>query len=315
MGIKHAPAGQWCSRGSYVRSCQDHRPWPFDANRGRARQNVRQGQGGRSWPLGGARRSAGMQWTPNRWLHHRRGCDRRASGTWWPWRRLSRAWPGCWWGWPLSTGRSTRSAGGASRGRRDHPGPQRGLCDLYRKDRGRGRECSRPDRPAAAAVGVCGGAEHYARKFFLLQLRLARGHCGFEPADCPSSAGSCSRQGRPRRPRAAALRSARASGGAWCASSSPSSPSSWWEFVASRRSPSSGAGTARRGRRQVLARVAGQYGTQYSEDDPYDLPGHDFGLLRAGNRRGCQNVLSGRWQDLPVKEAELLVRHGELLQR
>jgi len=58
------------------------------------------------------------------------------------------------------------------------------------------------------------------------------------------------------------------------------------------------------GRRLVLARVAEQYGMQYSEDDPYGLPAHDFGLLLEGNRRGCQNVLSGRWQDLPVKEAD-----------
>ena len=60
----------------------------------------------------------------------------------------------------------------------------------------------------------------------------------------------------------------------------------------------------RRGRRLALARVAGQYGMQYSEDDPYALPAHDFGLLREGSRRGSQNVLSGRWQDLPVKEAD-----------
>ena len=60
----------------------------------------------------------------------------------------------------------------------------------------------------------------------------------------------------------------------------------------------------RRGRRLALARVAGQYGMQYSDDDPYGLSAHDFGLLREGSRRGCQNVLSGRWQDLPVKEAD-----------
>ena len=60
----------------------------------------------------------------------------------------------------------------------------------------------------------------------------------------------------------------------------------------------------RRERHLALARVAEQYGMQYSEDDPYGLPAHDFGLLREGNRRGCQNVLSGRWQDLPVKEAD-----------
>jgi hypothetical protein len=59
-----------------------------------------------------------------------------------------------------------------------------------------------------------------------------------------------------------------------------------------------------RGRRLALVGFASQYGMQYSEDDPYGLPAHDFGLLREGNRRGCQNVLSGRWEDLPVKEAD-----------
>jgi hypothetical protein len=67
----------------------------------------------------------------------------------------------------------------------------------------------------------------------------------------------------------------------------------------------------RRGRRLALARVAGQYGMQYSEDDPYGLPAHDFGLLREGSRRGCQNVLSGRWQDLPVKEADYWYGTGD----
>jgi hypothetical protein len=41
-----------------------------------------------------------------------------------------------------------------------------------------------------------------------------------------------------------------------------------------------------RERRLALAGFASQYGMQYSEDDPYNLPAHDFGLLRAGNRRG-----------------------------
>jgi hypothetical protein len=65
-----------------------------------------------------------------------------------------------------------------------------------------------------------------------------------------------------------------------------------------------------RGRRLALARVAEQYGMPYSQDDPYGLPAHDFGLLREGNRRGCQNVLSGRWGDLPVKEADYWYRTG-----
>jgi hypothetical protein len=71
----------------------------------------------------------------------------------------------------------------------------------------------------------------------------------------------------------------------------------------------------RRGRRLALARVAEQYGMQYSEDDPYGLPAHDFGLLREGSRRGSQNVLSGRWQDLPVKEADYWHGTGGVINR
>src|SRR5258707_1106529 len=44
-----------------------------------------------------------------------------------------------------------------------------------------------------------------------------------------------------------------------------------------------------RGRRLALARVAEQYGMQYSEDDPYGLPAPDFRLLLEGNPPGCPN--------------------------
>jgi len=71
----------------------------------------------------------------------------------------------------------------------------------------------------------------------------------------------------------------------------------------------------RRGRRLALARVAEQYGMQYSEDDPYGLPAHDFGLLREGSRRGSQNVLSGRWEDLPVKEADYWCGTGGVINK
>jgi hypothetical protein len=57
-------------------------------------------------------------------------------------------------------------------------------------------------------------------------------------------------------------------------------------------------------RRQAVARFASQSGLQYSEDDPYNLPAYDFRLFGKGVGRGCENVLSGRWQDLPVKEAD-----------
>jgi hypothetical protein len=71
----------------------------------------------------------------------------------------------------------------------------------------------------------------------------------------------------------------------------------------------------RRGRRLALARVAERYGMQYSEDDPYGLPAHDFGLLRQGKRRGCKNVLSGRWKDLPVKEADYWYETGSAVSK
>jgi hypothetical protein len=61
-----------------------------------------------------------------------------------------------------------------------------------------------------------------------------------------------------------------------------------------------------------VVRAAEQYGMQYSEDDPYGLPAHDFGLLRKGKRRRCQNVLSGRWEDLPVKEADYWYETGNV---
>lgn len=70
-----------------------------------------------------------------------------------------------------------------------------------------------------------------------------------------------------------------------------------------------------RGRRLALARVAEQYGMQYSQDDPYGLPAHDFGLLREGNRRAWQNVLSGRWEDLPVKEADYWYATGSAVSK
>ena len=123
-------------------------------------------------------------------------------------------------------------AGGTSRERRGHPYPQRALCDLLRRARGRRREGSRPLRPVAATVGVCGGAEHYALRFYILQLRLACGHGGFEPDDRPSRqipAPGKGARGASRRPRRGRFR-CRGEPGA--------------ESVASSRSPSSDAHVA-----------------------------------------------------------------------
>jgi hypothetical protein len=50
---------------------------------------------------------------------------------------------------------------------------------------------------------------------------------------------------------------------------------------------------------------ASSSGMSYSQNDPYDLPAYGFfRLFGEGNGRGCENVLSGRWRDQPVKEAD-----------
>ncbi len=58
-------------------------------------------------------------------------------------------------------------------------------------------------------------------------------------------------------------------------------------------------------RRDALATFAKQYGFTYSADDPYGLPtSNDFRLFRQGEGRGCENVLTGTWQNMPVKLAD-----------
>ena len=61
---------------------------------------------------------------------------------------------------------------------------------------------------------------------------------------------------------------------------------------------------ARQKRREALALFAFQRGFQYSRVDPFALVGFDFHLFRMGDGRGCENVLWGTWQDLPVREAD-----------
>jgi hypothetical protein len=56
-----------------------------------------------------------------------------------------------------------------------------------------------------------------------------------------------------------------------------------------------------------VARFASQHGLSYSAVGYIDSPGYDFPLLREvheSDRSGYNNVLAGRWQDLPVKEAD-----------
>jgi hypothetical protein len=57
-------------------------------------------------------------------------------------------------------------------------------------------------------------------------------------------------------------------------------------------------------RRDQLAAFAKQYGFRYSARDPYRLTTYDFKLFRQGEGRGCENVLTGMWQDIPVKVAD-----------
>ncbi len=64
----------------------------------------------------------------------------------------------------------------------------------------------------------------------------------------------------------------------------------WWSWYAKKK------------RREGLARLAAQYGMQYSKADPFGLLRLPFGLLRKGDGRGCENVMWGTWQQLDCKE-------------
>src|SRR5712691_11976847 len=61
---------------------------------------------------------------------------------------------------------------------------------------------------------------------------------------------------------------------------------------------------AKQKRREALALFALQRGYEFSRTDPFDLTGSDFHLFRMGDGRGCENVLWGTWQGLPVREAD-----------
>jgi hypothetical protein len=57
-------------------------------------------------------------------------------------------------------------------------------------------------------------------------------------------------------------------------------------------------------RREALGTFASRNGMTYSRDDPVGLLDYDFGLLRMGDGRGCENVVYGSWQGLPAREAD-----------
>jgi hypothetical protein len=60
----------------------------------------------------------------------------------------------------------------------------------------------------------------------------------------------------------------------------------------------------RQRRRDDLKAFAGRFGLTYSQDDPYDLTSLPFLLLQKGDGRGCENVMSGSFQGVMVKQAD-----------
>jgi hypothetical protein len=53
-------------------------------------------------------------------------------------------------------------------------------------------------------------------------------------------------------------------------------------------------------RRDELAEFARQHGLEYAVNDPFGLVDMSFTFFTKGDGRGCENVLWGRWQDLPL---------------
>jgi hypothetical protein len=58
----------------------------------------------------------------------------------------------------------------------------------------------------------------------------------------------------------------------------------------------------KRKRREGLAIVATQLGLEYSPQDTVGCLGYPFALLSMGDGRSTENVLRGRWQDIPITE-------------
>jgi hypothetical protein len=56
----------------------------------------------------------------------------------------------------------------------------------------------------------------------------------------------------------------------------------------------------KRKRREALALMATQLGLEYSPQDTVGCPGYPFALLSMGDGRSTENVLTGRWQGIPI---------------
>jgi hypothetical protein len=62
---------------------------------------------------------------------------------------------------------------------------------------------------------------------------------------------------------------------------------------------------AKQKRREALFVFASQHGLEYSRQDVWSLDrSYGFALFGKGDGRGCENVLTGRWEALPLREAD-----------
>lgn len=61
---------------------------------------------------------------------------------------------------------------------------------------------------------------------------------------------------------------------------------------------------AKQKRREALAAFGLRRGMEFSPADPYGLDDLPFRLFGLGDGRGCENVLTGTWEGLPVRAAD-----------
>jgi hypothetical protein len=54
-------------------------------------------------------------------------------------------------------------------------------------------------------------------------------------------------------------------------------------------------------RRRAFATFGAQHGLVYHRQDPFGLLAEPFRLFSKGDGRGIENVLDGRWQDVPIR--------------